>query len=225
MFIIALGLNIIGMLIFHGTMPTAGHTQSNFVESLKRWREWAPQCVPFYIATFINMIVLSATVPTVLYIFNGKNVPITSPSSTHPVLNHDFYFAIQNALQCVGDLIARKMIYSRMFQYFQAPQRRCVIYSSLIAWAVGAVLAFTKIGWATPIGMMLVFFGTGLIYAGGARHVEESVEANFGLIALSMWLFSGDVAGIIGANLVDYTRELACGSGNSSYTYVCLDRN
>lgn len=63
----------------------------------------------------------------------------------------------------------------------------------------------------------------GLIYAAALRHIGNVVDPMHQTVAISVWLFWQDAAGLVGSNLIDYFRHLACGGGD--YEYVCLKHN
>jgi hypothetical protein len=53
-----------------------------------------------------------------------------------------------------------------------------------------------------------VAFANGAIYAQSARHIDQVVDDEFNLIALSFWLFVGDIGSVIGSNVLLYVCML-----------------
>ena len=69
-----------------------------------------------------------------------------------------------------------------------------------------------------PIGIFLVFFANGAIYATSTRFIDTHIKHEYNLIALSVWLFIGDVGSVIGSNVLPYIRDLVCATTTQ---YIC----
>ena len=82
----------------------------------------------------------------------------------------------------------------------------------------GAAICLSRVAIAAPIGIFLVMFGNGCIYATTTRHIDQHVDKHFNLVALSIWLFIGDIGSVIGSNVLSYIDTLVC---SSSYDYMC----
>jgi hypothetical protein len=59
--------------------------------------------------------------------------------------------------------------------------------------------------------MFLVMFANGSIYAHTTKHVDVEVGKRFNLIALSIWLFVGDIGSFTAAQLVAKVRAAVGG--------------
>jgi len=57
----------------------------------------------------------------------------------------------------------------------------------------------------------LIMVGDGLIYGLVARCIDEIVPKQYNLIAISYWLFVGDLGSVTGSNLVSYIRIWVAG--------------
>lgn len=56
----------------------------------------------------------------------------------------------------------------------------------------------------TPLQQVL--WANGSIYATTTRHVDNNVMKGHNLVALSTWLFMGDVGSTVGSNLLIYVK-------------------
>jgi hypothetical protein len=76
----------------------------------------------------------------------------------------------------------------------------------LVACLAGAALCLLKVAFVAPLGIFLVFFANGSIYATTTRHIDTNVDKQYNLIALSVWLFIGDIGSVAGSNTLPYVR-------------------
>ena len=53
--------------------------------------------------------------------------------------------------------------------------------------------------------------GDGLIYGTISRHIDFVIPKVFDLVAISYWLFVGDLGSILGSNLLCYVRDAIAG--------------
>ncbi len=128
-----------------------------------------------------------------------------------------------NLFTFVGDAGSRRLAYNiPNFQKFSRRLQSVVL--ALMCSMLGACLVCSLKGIAAPLGMFLVFFSNGLIYACSTRHIDLAISSRFNLVALSVWLFVGDIGSVIGAELIDWVRALACGTA-PTYPHVCLATN
>ena len=221
-YIAALVAVVIGMVTFHLTMPTGGHAQKNIYRSLFAYKQWAPQCLQWWVAIFVMGFVSSSVPPAFMYIYNGNLVPLNGPATTNPAVNHDYFFAFVNFAQCLGDTISRKIAY-KIPGTDKNRVRWMIIAICIFLWMSGTALGLSTFGFLVPVGSFLLFFGTGLMYASGVRHIDKSVDKSYNIVALSCWLFVCDIAAVIGSNLIDVVREVVC--DGEEYPYVCLEVN
>lgn len=120
--------------------------------------------------------------------------------------------AIHNCFTLAGDSISRKVMYS-------IEPRHPFVY--LLLCAVGATLLLIKIPFVAPIGIFLVFFTNGSVYATSTRHIDSYVDKKYNLIALSVWLFIGDIGSVAGSNTLPYIRDLVCATPS---LHMCLKK-
>merc|ERR1712008_563310 len=96
----------------------------------------------------------------------------------------------------------------RYISYYVRP-RHPIFY--IIFNAAGVALILSKIPLVAPLGGYLITLGDGLIYGSISRHIDMVVPKQFNLIAISFWLFIGDVGSIIGSNLMSFIRDWVVG--------------
>lgn len=75
---------------------------------------------------------------------------------------------------------------------------------------MGAGLCVSKIAIIAPLGVFLIFFANGSIYASATRHIDAHLKSEFNLVALSVWLFIGDIGSVTGSNLIGFVEEWVC---------------
>mmetsp|Transcript_3738 Transcript_3738/g.13834 ORF Transcript_3738/g.13834 Transcript_3738/m.13834 type:complete len:126 (-) Transcript_3738:113-490(-) len=59
-----------------------------------------------------------------------------------------------------------------------------------------------------PLGTFLVLMGDGLIYGSISRFIDASIPQEFNVIAISAWLFIGDLGSILGSSLTNSIRNV-----------------
>eukprot|EP01006_Ploeotia_vitrea_P004865 TRINITY_DN115622_c0_g1_i1.p1 TRINITY_DN115622_c0_g1~~TRINITY_DN115622_c0_g1_i1.p1 ORF type:complete len:455 (+),score=213.68 TRINITY_DN115622_c0_g1_i1:206-1570(+) len=192
--------------VFAYTIPVVNiesNAQSfdDFVVNMREWRGWLPSIGWHCIALALNMFNVSLFSGVMLYILNGKKVPLFGPRSTEVLVPHDWFFVVYNMFTLAGDSLSRK------FAYWAEP-RHPFVY--LILTVVGAAICLSKYAIVAPIGIFLVFFTNGAIYATSTRHIDMHVPKQYNLIALSFWLFIGDFGSVTGSNVIAHVRDLVC---------------
>lgn len=77
-------------------------------------------------------------------------------------------------------------------------------------------------------GLFLIFFANGCIYGTTTKHMDETFKdtemQQYRLIALSVWLFVGDIGSVTGANTWQYFEPVFCGGklGSHNWKYFCI---
>ncbi len=127
-------------------------------------------------------------------------------SHSNALMNHDRYFAVFNMHTFLGDTISRKVAY-----YF--PPAPVLSYVSIII--VGSILSLLKMPILLWPGLFLIFFANGSIYATTTKHMDNTFKegtelAQYHLIALSVWLFVGDIGSVTGSNTWEYFQPILC---------------
>eukprot|EP00455_Lapot_gusevi_P024852 TRINITY_DN2596_c0_g1_i1.p1 TRINITY_DN2596_c0_g1~~TRINITY_DN2596_c0_g1_i1.p1 ORF type:complete len:462 (-),score=139.20 TRINITY_DN2596_c0_g1_i1:151-1458(-) len=212
-FIVIIAL-IMGVAVFFFRIPIVpikknADSFSAFVSNLGEWRQWATKLPWHASALTIDMLSVSLFSGVMLYIFNdGKEIPLWGPNST-TIVSHDWFFVVHNLFTLLGDSLSRKIVY--VF-----PLRHPYLY--LIPSFIGAALCLSKIAFVAPLGIFLVFFANGSIYATSTRYIDTHIKHEFNLISLSFWLFIGDVGSVIGSNVLPSIRDLVCTSASH---YMC----
>ena len=140
-------------------------------------------------------------------------------SGSNALMNHDRYFAVFNMHTFLGDTISRKVAY-----YFKpAP-----VLSYVLIIIVGAVLSLLKMPILLWPGLFLIFFANGSIYATTTKHMDNTFKegtalGQYHLIALSIWLFVGDIGSVAGSNTWEYFQPILCdGAQSTAYAVVLL---
>eukprot|EP01052_Picozoa_sp_SAG31_P027420 SAG31_NODE_2567_length_5464_cov_2.804660_2_plen_148_part_00 len=136
------------------------------------------------------------------------------------LMNHDRFFAVFNMHTFLGDAISRKVAY-----YFKpAP-----VLSYVLIIGAGAVLASLKMPILLWPGLFLIFFANGSVYATSTKHIDVTYKVGtpqeqFNLIALSVWLFIGDIGSVTGANTWEYFLPVFCDGelGIHRWKYFCI---
>jgi len=118
-------------------------------------------------------------------------VQMVTGSGSTTLMNRDRFFAIVSLHTFLGDTISRKVAY-----YFEL--RHPMLY--LLFTILGAVFASLRMPIFLWPGLFAIFFANGAIYATTTRFVDQQVHKDFNLIALSFWLFIGDVGSVLGSN-------------------------
>ena len=210
-------LVLVGMAVFAWRIPHVpikhnADSLSAFWDNFVHWREWFPLIVWHCLALTVDMYCVSLFSGILLFIFNGTQVPIFGPASA-TLFPHDWFFAIHNCFSLVGDSLSRKVMYL-------IEPRHPWLY--LVACLAGAALCLLKVAFVAPLGIFLVFFANGSIYATTTRHIDTNVDKQYNLIALSVWLFIGDIGSVAGSNTLPYVRARVAHSFLSQSISSCV---
>jgi len=195
--------------------------QQNLWESLMNGKSWLPGMVPQLLARFFVEYVMQNN-PN-YYIYNHHSlVPLWSPRSKGEgtVDKHLFFTAFGTAV-FLGDLISRRISFMLPLDTlkFNVILLACAVACSLLAFGL---MAF-DIAALAIVAIFLAFWGNGLMYGAGAKYIDGFVPSENNLAAYSLWSFSGGVASILGAEMIDISRNWYC--GGRAFDYVCLNFN
>lgn len=207
-YVIIAGLNVLGLLFFTFLLPTkfAGYAAGNdnvvkFKQDLLQWRDWLPRCKFQAIALFCDMTCVSFFSSVVYYIYDLDDIPLWPyASATIPKNGFQVWF---NLLAFLGDLTGRRVAYgdpatnplSRLLKH-----RNPLWY--LLFSLLGGALILSKTALCAPFGMFFVMWANGLTYAASTRHIDDVVDDRYILVALSVWLFVGDVGSYSASQVV-----------------------
>jgi len=164
------------------------------------WRQWLPLVWHLPLPSAIDMFMLAAFSPGVaLYIWDKDTVSLM-PGAVLPM--HSF-FALFNVCNLMGGLCGR------ILSYRIRKPRHPLSYALLCITGAGFLLM--KVPMLAFLSNFLIMVGDGLIYGLVARCIDEIVPKQYNLIAISYWLFVGDLGSVTGSNLVSYIRIWVAG--------------
>jgi hypothetical protein len=132
----------------------------------------------------------------VLYIYDVEDLPIWNESKT--TMPKNAFQALFNLCSFLGDFTSRRLAY-------RDKPRNPLFF--LVLSVCGAIMVLSKTALVAPIGIFLVMFANGSVYAHSTRFIDNAVDDRYNLAALSMWLFVGDIGSVVGSNLVSTIRK------------------
>ena len=143
----------------------------------------------------IDMTCLSLFCPGVLlFLYNQSTVELTR----NWLVPTNLFFAALNSFSMMGGLVGRWSSYA-------LHPRHPLLY---VGFSLGgAALNMLRIPLLAPLGTFLTMLGDGLIYGSICRHIDYAIPKIFNLVAISYWLFVGDLGSILGSNLLCYVRD------------------
>ncbi|CAJ1424755.1 unnamed protein product [Effrenium voratum] len=192
-------LNLLGLLVFAIWIPRHGEAGMGGVRELladcKGCRHWLPQLWHYPLAFAVDTFTLAGFSPGLsLYVYNKEVVQLTEGF----VLETKTFFAFYNTANMLGGLCGRWLSY-------RLPQRHPAVYVGFNALGAGLLLLRRPV--LAPAGAFLVMLGDGLIYGTISRHVDTAIPQEFNLIAISYWLFVGDLGSLLGSSLISYLHD------------------
>lgn len=141
------------------------------------------------------MLCLSLFSPGVLlFLYDSASVHLSPGCSLPP----STFFAILNSISLFGGLAGRWTSYSLQ-------PRHPLLYALLSITGAGLNATYTPL-LALP-RTFLILLGDGLNYGTISRHIDAKVPRHFNLIAISYWLFIGDMGSVLGSNIISYARD------------------
>eukprot|EP00744_Colponema_vietnamica_P009215 GILI01013126.1.p1 GENE.GILI01013126.1~~GILI01013126.1.p1 ORF type:complete len:469 (+),score=49.80 GILI01013126.1:26-1432(+) len=187
--------NLIGLLFYIFAIPNVPFEASNdtvrkFWKDLNEWREWLPIIWKHCLAMSLNMMCVSLFASVVLFIYNVDPMPLWPKSET--TIPKNAFLGVYFSFSFLGDFTSRRIAYA-------GKERNPFIYLILSAVGVGVVLSKTAL--VAPLGMFLIMFANGSIYAQTTKYIDMHVPKRYNLIALSVWLFIGDIGSYIGSQI------------------------
>ena len=200
LFIVA--ANIAGLLFYIYLVPNiefeaSSDTMYTFLKDLKCWREWFPTIWKHCVALMIDMCCVSIFSAVALYIFDAAEVPIVPRSTT--TIPKNAFDAIYYCFSFMGDFTSRKIAYR------DKPRNP---FFFLVLSCIGVALVLSKTAVVAPLGMFCVMFANGSIYAQTTKFVDVSVPKKYNLMALSVWLFIGDIGSFCGSQAIQPLRTI-----------------
>lgn len=199
----AMCMCLLGMLVYKFKIEKPAFEASNddfskFVTHLRHWKSWLPGIAQYLVVAFLDTFSLSMSIAIGQYIYGVPKVPLLYPfvpltASTQTYISHDYYMALYFFCAFVGGTISRVLAYRGVL-------RHPGLY--LLVDALGIICIVSKIPVFAPLGMFFIMYANGAIYASIARGIDERVDHEFNLVAISFWLCCADIGGFVGANAV-----------------------
>jgi hypothetical protein len=210
--------NILSLFMFYFTIPVTtmkhnGQSFGDFIQSMKVITTWGPAITWHSTALMVNMFFVSMN-SVMLYIYNDAKVVPLWGSNSDVLVNHDDYFVFFNLALMMGDSFSRKLVY----WYYTSDKPLPNPWYWLVFSVLGAGICFLKLAFIAPLGAFFVMFANGGIYAISTKHIDRNVLKEFNLVALSVWLFVGDIGSFTGSNMIPYIQDIVC---SKHFEYVC----
>eukprot|EP00949_MAST-11_sp_MAST-11-sp1_P002202 g2202.t1 len=211
-----------GILLFSMYIPDIvikgnGLNFQNVKESISLWREWIPSVRNNAIALACDMFSVSFFSGIMFYILNDKNyVPLWGILDGEKAkIGHDLFFVIYGVFTFAGDSLSRKFVYAI---------RPINPLWFLVLSLIGAVLCLCEVPALALPGVFLVFFANGSIYGASTRFIDSHVPKRYNLVALSFWLFIGDIGSVAGSNVWSLVKKSYCTAINpdGDLKYFCV---
>lgn len=203
--------NIAGLFFYLFRVPNVRFEASRqgirtFLGDAAAFRSWVPTIWTNCFALMIDMFAVGCFSALQIYIYDVNHIPLFfngGHGKAAPTIPQNAFRAIYNLCSMLGDGTGRKFAYT-----YRRTLHPC-LYLGLTV--VGGACILSKQAIIAPLGQFFVMFGNGAIYATTTRVIDDRVDRRFNLIALSFWLFLGDVGSFSGANVVNVLR-VAVGS-------------
>jgi len=185
-------VGLIYFLLFVEDIPsaTSNDNLSKFFADLKLFRNWFFLIWTYCLALTLDKFCLGLFGSIQLYMFSADRLPIWPNSAK--TIQKNLYYGLYSLCCFLGDSISRKVAYS--------DEARNPLYFLILS-AIGAALILCKVLLLSFVGIFLIFYANGSIYAHNARRIDQRVGARYNLIAISASLFIGDLGSFTGANL------------------------
>lgn len=211
-YVVVAALNICGMVVMAMRIPPAAEAAKasasgafcleplrRLAGELRQHRRWLPQVWHYALASMVDMFALSTFAPGVLpYVYDGPFVQLADGV----FVKTDTFMAFASIGNLVGGLTGRWL------SYRMRPRHPLLYCISSVA---GVAVLLTWKPLLAPWGMFLVLVGDGLIYGTVSKHIDTVVPQEFNLIAISTWLFIGDLGAVAGSSLTVRLKEALVG--------------
>jgi len=214
----------VALWIFHVYAPTPAADASGkgcqvFVSSMRKFHEWLPAMVPWFVAKFIGNFVMEDAFPLLFNTFNTPRVPLWLASDEDPTIPFHYYTAdFWFVLMALGDTISR-----RAPHYIPLSRGRDMFLAISIAIVMcvgGEALNFLLIPIVTGLAAFISYFGNGLVYGLSAKFIDSRIAKEHQYTAYNLWCFFGDLGGYAGqSSLSVQIAHLTCKGRN--YKWVC----
>lgn len=192
-FACVLGAGLVRTRIPDTTLELKGH--QSLRTNVVAWKEWLPLIITLPWAFSIDMFCVSTFSPGVLlYVYDKPSVVLFGR-----VISTDVFFALYNTATFFGGFIGRTG------GYHMRP-----VHPLAFTCISGTAVALIFTG-RTELQLLAGFFcllADGFIYAQTCRAIDGRVPHEFAVMAMSVWLFVGDIGSVLGSNLILEVRRL-----------------
>lgn len=211
------------MVIVHHYAPKeeaidSSREKVSLLQSLQAWRLWLPWLLPHLLGKMFVNFGMENLFPVIGFTFNDKMVPFWGPASD-TLVSKDFFQAGQNLIVFFGDTVSRRLPY--LLTSHKHSTSACFIAGAIACEIIAFLLMKLAVAWVAWFAIGLAFFGNGLVYAVGSRHIDKLVPKEHHLAAYSLWCFMGDISSVVGARSQDFVRGWICNDIISKHE--CLD--
>jgi len=206
------------MVIVYRYAPRAEQGDSSakpsLIKSLQDWRIWLPLLVPHLVGKMFVNFGMENLFPVIGFTYNRPQVPLAGPQSDI-LMGKDVFQAVQNVLVACGDTFSRRIPYCLQTKRYSATV--LIILVAMVCEVTGFFMTKAAVAWLAWISISLAFFGNGLVYAAGSKHIDQLIPKEHHLAAYSLWCFMGDISSVVGAKSQDLVRGWICGGIVSDY--------
>jgi len=164
-------------------------SMSHFIQKFQL-RNWVPQILWPSFALMLDMFFLSLLSPGAVIQNLYKPDQQVHFGLFNKGLVFRYYVVIYSVLFFVGDTSSRKIFYNRKYIFPITFLVFCLVSGALFVSAVTELVLFAG---------LFAAFANGSIYAQASRMIDTTVPKKNHLIALSFWLFIGDIGSVIGS--------------------------
>eukprot|EP00928_Gymnodinium_smaydae_P009706 TRINITY_DN13631_c0_g2_i1.p1 TRINITY_DN13631_c0_g2~~TRINITY_DN13631_c0_g2_i1.p1 ORF type:complete len:508 (-),score=87.20 TRINITY_DN13631_c0_g2_i1:262-1674(-) len=185
--------------------------------ALKAWRTWLPLLLPHVVGKMFVNFGMENLFPVIGFTFNADSVPLFGPERNDVLMSKNNFQALENVWIFFGDTFSRKVPYLLPKQRYRTGV--AILIAAMLCEVVAILLTKFAVAWVAWISMFLAFWGNGLVYAVGSRHIDKEVKKEHQLLAYSLWCAFGDVSSVVGAKSQDLVRSWIC--GGAEFLYEC----
>lgn len=188
------------IVVADASSETGFHAMTSFKDlrpCLQEWREWVAPIRWNLVALFLDMFACILASTVALYVFKVGDVPIVPAS--HITLPYNAFQALFNVCSFLGDFTSRQLAYDPPRWWPMSHGGNPIRFT--IFTVAGLVMCLSKVAMLAPLGIFVIMFGNGLIYASSTKYIDGHVQWRFNLVAISFWLFTGDCGSYIASTL------------------------
>ena len=209
---VAGSLCVAAAIVFWYCVPRSESLQrhddvAQFIHKIRNVRDkgWLYQMRFPLAVSFFDQICLAMSVAIAQYLYGNKNgVPMLYPfvsRDSSDVDNHRYAISHNYFLTAYFVSAFFGAVFARHFAFFTKRRVNPVWYLVGIVFP-GIAMVLSTVPIVALVGIFLIMYGNGAVYASSIRIIDETVAADCNLVALSIWMAMGDIGGFVGANCV-----------------------